>query len=118
MGLTLLTERHANQIAGVMSCYDRVIVQGTLPVFCYAAVIGMDLLGFRALHHLKSCGPQLHDTSNSSIALLPREPNNPVRLGGSRRFCLAASTCSFRPSSIQDLARSASGASFTLRHGI
>ena len=36
MGLALLTERHAEQIAGVLSCYDRVIVQGTLPVFCYA----------------------------------------------------------------------------------
>src|SRR5260370_1195420 len=36
MGLTLLTERHAEQIAGVLSCYDRLIVQGTLPVFCYA----------------------------------------------------------------------------------
>ena len=36
MGLTLLTERHAKQIAGVLSCYDRVIVQGTLPAFCYA----------------------------------------------------------------------------------
>jgi hypothetical protein len=36
MGLVLLTERHARQIAGVLSCYDRVIVQGTLPVFCYA----------------------------------------------------------------------------------
>jgi hypothetical protein len=36
MGLVLLTERHATQIAGVLSCYDRVIVQGTLPVFCYA----------------------------------------------------------------------------------
>jgi hypothetical protein len=36
MGLTVLTERHAQQIAGVLSCYDRVIVQGTLPVFCYA----------------------------------------------------------------------------------
>jgi hypothetical protein len=36
MGLMLLTERHAQQIAGVLSCYDRVIVQGTLPVFCYA----------------------------------------------------------------------------------
>ena len=36
MGLTLLTERHATQIGGVLSCYDRVIVQGTLPVFCYA----------------------------------------------------------------------------------
>jgi hypothetical protein len=36
MGLMLLTERHAPQIAGVLSCYDRLIVQGTLPVFCYA----------------------------------------------------------------------------------
>jgi hypothetical protein len=32
MGQALLTERHAKQIAGVLSCYDRVIVQGTLPV--------------------------------------------------------------------------------------
>ena len=36
MGFALLTERHARQIAGVVSCYDRMIVQGTLPVFCYA----------------------------------------------------------------------------------
>jgi hypothetical protein len=36
MGLVLLTERHAQHIAGLLSCYDRVIVQGTLPVFCYA----------------------------------------------------------------------------------
>jgi hypothetical protein len=36
MGLILFTERHANEIAGVLSCYDRMIVQGTLPVFCYA----------------------------------------------------------------------------------
>jgi len=32
----MLTERHAQQIAGVLSCFDRVMVQGTLPVFCYA----------------------------------------------------------------------------------
>src|SRR5215469_15087161 len=34
--LALLIERHAEQISGVLSCYDRLIVQGTLPVFCYA----------------------------------------------------------------------------------
>lgn len=32
----LLTERYGDKIAGVLSCYDRVIVQGTLPIFCYA----------------------------------------------------------------------------------
>src|SRR6266699_943546 len=36
MSLVLLTDRHAPQISGILSCYDRVIVQGTLPVFCYA----------------------------------------------------------------------------------
>ena len=36
MALVLLTQRHATQICGVLSCFDRVIVQGTLPVFCYA----------------------------------------------------------------------------------
>lgn len=35
MSLVLLTERHAAQIAGVVSCYDRVIAQGTLPGICY-----------------------------------------------------------------------------------
>src|SRR3982750_1512815 len=36
MSLILLTDRHARQISGVLSCFDRMIVQGTLPVFCYA----------------------------------------------------------------------------------
>ena len=36
MGLTLLSERYAKEIVGVLSCFDRVIVQGTLPIFCYA----------------------------------------------------------------------------------
>jgi putative NADH-flavin reductase len=36
MGLVLLTERHKDQIAGVLSCYDRVLVFGTLPTLCFA----------------------------------------------------------------------------------
>src|ERR1700730_3247473 len=36
MGLTRLTERHADQIAGVLSCYDRILVFGTLPTLCFA----------------------------------------------------------------------------------
>ena len=34
--MQLLTERHSDPIDGVLSCYDRVLVQGTLPTFCYA----------------------------------------------------------------------------------
>jgi DNA-binding MarR family transcriptional regulator len=32
-----LTERYDDRIAGVLSCYDRVMVTGTLPGVCYAA---------------------------------------------------------------------------------
>src|SRR5499427_8834032 len=34
--MELLTERHAGEIAGVLSCYDRILIQGTLPGLCYA----------------------------------------------------------------------------------
>src|SRR5205823_8620486 len=36
MGLQLLTERRSDQIAGVLSCYDRMLIQGTLPGLCFA----------------------------------------------------------------------------------
>src|ERR1039458_3699203 len=36
MGLTLLTELYAPQIAGVLSCFDRLLMFGTLPKVCFA----------------------------------------------------------------------------------
>jgi hypothetical protein len=35
MGTELLNDRFADQIVGVLSCYDRLIIQGTIPDFCY-----------------------------------------------------------------------------------
>jgi hypothetical protein len=34
--MSLLTERYAKKINGVLGCYDRVVIQGTLPGLCYA----------------------------------------------------------------------------------
>lgn len=34
--MKLLTERYAEKIAGVLACFDRVVIQGTLPTFCHA----------------------------------------------------------------------------------
>ncbi len=34
--MSSLVERHASKISGVMSCFDRVVIQGTLPGLCYA----------------------------------------------------------------------------------
>jgi hypothetical protein len=36
MAATALTERYAANLHGVLSCYDRIIVTGTLPGACYA----------------------------------------------------------------------------------
>ena len=32
----LLTERYRERLAGMLSCYDRIIITGTLPRACYA----------------------------------------------------------------------------------
>lgn len=34
--MELLTQRHADKITGVLSCYDRLVLKGTLPTICYA----------------------------------------------------------------------------------
>ena len=36
MGIELLTERHKDQILGVLGCWDRMLIFGTLPKICYA----------------------------------------------------------------------------------
>ena len=36
MSIELLTDRYAKQIAGTISCYDRMLLFGTLPQICYA----------------------------------------------------------------------------------
>ena len=34
--MALLTERYADKILGQLACYDRIVIQGTLPGFCFA----------------------------------------------------------------------------------
>lgn len=34
--MNLITERYADKIAGVLGCFDRLIITGTLPTLCYA----------------------------------------------------------------------------------
>ena len=42
--MALITERYANDIAGTLSCFDRVILNGTLPDIGHAATPGMSAL--------------------------------------------------------------------------
>jgi hypothetical protein len=34
--MAMLTERHTDRLAGILSCHDRIIITGTLPGVCYA----------------------------------------------------------------------------------
>ena len=45
MGNELLTERHAAQIAGVLGCFDRMLIFGTLPRICFAGGMTSFLFG-------------------------------------------------------------------------
>ena len=49
MGVDLLTERFPDQIAGVLSCYDRLIIQGTIPDFCHAQA----MTNYLYAHHIR-----------------------------------------------------------------
>ncbi len=33
----LITTRYADRLHGVLSCVDRIVITGSLPVFCYPA---------------------------------------------------------------------------------
>lgn len=33
----MLTKRYRERLVGVLSCYDRIVITGTLPGACYAA---------------------------------------------------------------------------------
>ncbi|MFA7183818.1 MAG: hypothetical protein WC082_02935 [Victivallales bacterium] len=35
--MKLITERYENQIAGVLNCFDRIVLTGNLQSFCYSA---------------------------------------------------------------------------------
>jgi hypothetical protein len=49
MSVELLTERYKDQIAGVLSCYDRIIIQGTVPGWCYAS----GMTGYFYMHQIR-----------------------------------------------------------------
>ena len=52
MGMILLTDRYAPQLRGVLSCFDRIVITGTLTDICYADAMAA---------HLRARGVRLFD---------------------------------------------------------
>lgn len=73
MGGTLL-ERYDDRIAGVLSCYDRVVITGTLPTVCYAEGMTRFLYanGIRIFDYARFAEP-LREQVRERAALLAAE---------------------------------------------
>ena len=50
----MLTDRHHERLAGMLSCYDRMVFTGTLPGACYAAGMA-SVLNARPIRILTTC---------------------------------------------------------------
>lgn len=55
----ILTERYRDRLAGVLSCYDRIVITGTLPGVCYAAGMTsfLDSRGIRIFDYARFAEP-------------------------------------------------------------
>ena len=67
----VLTERYTEQIQGVLSCFDRVVITGTLPEICHAQVMSS---------HLTSQGIRLFDYTQWAEPLREEIRQNAERL--------------------------------------
>lgn len=57
--MELLTERYKPEIKGVLSCFDRIVITGTLPTLCYAEGMGgyLNSQKIRLFDYAKFCEP-------------------------------------------------------------
>ncbi len=69
----LLTDRYQEKIRGIISCYDRVIIQGTLPNLCFAQGMTAFLTkrGIRIFDYPRFAEP-LRDTLRANAERLAR----------------------------------------------
>ena len=58
-GMANLIERHRNDIRGVLSCLDRVVIQGTIPSICHPKAMAtmLDSRGIRLFDYTQFVQP-------------------------------------------------------------
>jgi len=58
-----LLERYASQIAGVLSCFDRIVITGTIPGICYGEGMARHLTaqGVRLFDYPSFCKPMCEE---------------------------------------------------------
>jgi hypothetical protein len=70
-----LIDRHRDQIVGVLSCYDRVVIRGTLPSVCHAQAMAtaLDARGIRLFDYPKVFAEPLRDAIKAHAARVAGE---------------------------------------------
>jgi hypothetical protein len=71
--MVVLTERYAEQIPGVLSCFDRVVITGTLPEICHQQAMA---------RHLTEQGVRLFDYTQWAEPLREEIRQHAERLAG------------------------------------
>lgn len=83
-----LLERHATRIDGVLSCFDRVIVTGTLPDFCHgaAATRHLALAGIRVFDFETKFAAPIRDAIRERIERLAEDAGAVIEYVSKKNF--------------------------------
>jgi hypothetical protein len=94
-----LTDRYDDRIAGVLSCYDRLLITGTVPVICYAEGMTRFLYanGIRIFDYpqfartlrdrVRDCAASLATTTASTAPPAPKALTTAFSEIDTRRLC-------------------------------
>jgi hypothetical protein len=85
--MVVLTERHVDRILGVLSCFDRIVITGTLPEICYAEAMSgyLGSKGIRIFDYTKFAEP-LREEIRGHAERLAAEAGLPIEFIRKRNF--------------------------------
>ena len=85
--MTTCFERHADKIMGVISCFDRVVIQGTLPDICHPGAITGFFNGYGIrIFDFKQWAAPMRDEINENIKALGKENNVEIEFIRKKNF--------------------------------
>ena len=82
-----LIDRYRDQIEGVLSCYDRVVIRGTLSSVCHAKAMAstLDARGIRLFDYTKQFAEPLREAIRAQADRVAAEAASRSSTSGSRR---------------------------------
>ncbi len=97
--MKLLTERYKSQIAGVISCCDRIVFQGTVPGWCFAQVMTSFLLAkkFKSIDYPQFARVLKDEVQESTKGLAQENGNESSSSAIPRKFGKKAKLKNHRP---------------------